>query len=74
MTKQDATQFLMGFMLGATLNKQLVSHYDKEGLLLKRATKKGLELLMQRQEGFFNALERIVREEIEESGFQGEVN
>lgn len=49
MTKEDATQFLMGFVLGATMNKALVSHYDRQGLLLKRVTTKGLEMLTDRQ-------------------------
>lgn len=74
MTKNDATQFLMGFILGATLNQRLVSKVGKEGLLLRKISRKGIELLLHREQGFFNALERVVREEIESSGFEGEYN
>jgi len=74
MTKEDATQFLMGFILGATLNKELVSKYSRDGELLRKVSRKGMKLLLRRERGFFNALERVVREEIEGSGFEGEYN
>lgn len=73
MTKNDATKFLMGFIMGATLNSRLVSKYTEKGLL-RQVSRKGIQLLLHRQEGFFNALERVVREEIESSGFEGEYN
>jgi len=73
MTKNDATKFLMGFIMGATLNSRLVSKYTEKGLL-RKVSRKGIQLLLHRQEGFFNALERVVREEIESSGFEGEYN
>lgn len=73
MTKNDATQFLMGFIMGATLNAKLVSKYTEKGLL-RQVSRKGIRLLLEREQGFFNALERVVREEIESSGFEGEYN
>lgn len=73
MTKDDATKFLMGFILGATLNKRLVSKFTDKGLL-RQVSRKGIELILHREQGFFNALERVVREEIESSGFSGEYN
>lgn len=73
MTKDDATKFLMGFIMGATLNDRLVSKFTTKGLL-RQVSRKGLQLLLHREEGFFNALERVVREEIEVSGFEGEYN
>lgn len=72
MTKEDATQFLMGFILGATLNKNLIGKYHRDGELLRKVSRKGIKLLLNREQGFFNALERVVREEIEGSGFNGE--
>lgn len=73
MTKNDATKFLMGFIMGATLNSRLVSKKTEKGLL-RQVSRKGIQLLLHRQEGFFNALERVVREEIESSGFEGDYN
>lgn len=73
MTKDDATKFLMGFIMGATLNARLVNRYTEKGLL-RQVSRKGIQLLLHREQGFFNALERVVREEIESSGFKGEYN
>jgi len=74
MTKNDATHFLMGFIMGATLNSRLVSKTGKDGQPLRKISLKGLSILLNRERGFFNALERVVREEIESSGFEGEYN
>lgn len=74
MTKQDATQFLMGFIMGAQLNSRLVGKYRRDGELLRKVARKGLHVIQHREQGFFNALERVVREEVESSGFEGELN
>lgn len=74
MTKSDATHFLMGFIMGATLNNNLTNKYSRDGELLRKVSRKGLKILLNREQGFFNALERVVREEIEGSKFEGEYN
>lgn len=74
MTKKDATWFLMGFIMGALLNEKLSMKYSRDGELLRKVSRKGLKILLEKEAGFFNALEPIVREEIEKSSFVGDYN
>jgi len=73
-TKQDATMFLCGYLVGVSLNERLQERAQYRGALWNKAARKGIEILLRREKGFFNALERIVRDELELSGFNGEVN
>ena len=74
MTKHDATRFLMGFLLGATYNERLAKKFKTQSRLLRHALNSGLHILQNQEQGFFNSLERVVREELEAAKFEGDYN
>jgi hypothetical protein len=73
MTRRDAVQFVMGFIVG-TASVEPKSGRASDKNFVHKALKRGLVTVRTRQAGFFNALERIVDEELQAAGFEGDPN
>lgn len=73
MTKKDAVQFLMGYIMGAA-SKGERDRRINDRTFAQKAFKRGYRTLSSLERGFFNALERVVDEELTEIGYHGELN
>lgn len=70
MIEKDAVHFVMGFVAGAAW----IGSKQRDKTFVNKAMKRALKTLKGRQAGFFNALERIVEEELRRVGFDSEPN
>lgn len=73
MTRRDAVQFVMGYIVGVSQAETKSRSANPRGLVT-RALRRGVRTIMTRQAGFFNALERIVEEELRDADFEGDPN